>query len=322
MLRKSNDDAFTRKLQTESSREKVCDLEPGDYTLTLAFNGDNHGKLTVTAYTEEGYNKFLNPEQEEPEVTDEPEPTEEPEVTEEPEPTEEPKVTEETEPTEEPEVTGEPEVTEGTEPTEESEVTEVPEVTEEPEQTEEPEVTEEPKVTEETEPMEGPEGTEVPEVTEEPEPTEELEGTEVPEVTEGTEPTEEPEVTEKPEVTEETEPTEEPEVTEEPEITEEPVKTAQMLAQMIDEIDPNRTIDIYIEFNGDALELGDLVTLRGELHGYDNCTYSLQWQESLDDVNFTDVEGETNLTYTFPLTEEKCVTFWRLAVRISDVTEE
>ena len=236
----------------------------------------------------------------EPVVTEAP--TEEPAPAATEEPTEEPAPAATEAPTEEPEV-------EETEPTEEP----APEVTEEP--TEEPEV-------EETEPTEepAPEATEepteepAPEVTEEPAPEVTEEPTEEPEVEE-TEPTEDP----APEATEE--PTEEPapEVTEEP--TEEPAPeaTEEPIEEPEAELNPDRDIKVTAAWEGEELYFGDLVTLTAELIGYENAVYIVQWQTSEDGVNWTDVEGATELIYEFAVTEENCQNYWRLIVNVTGV---
>ena len=124
-----------------------------------------------------------------------------------------------------------------------------------------------------------------------------------------TEPEEEPT---EPEVEEETEDEEETEVGEETqgEVAEEP------------ELDPNRSIAIHAEWEGEELYFGDESTLVAELSGYDNAVYTVQWQTSQDNENWTDVEGANELTYTMIVTEENWQNFWRLIVNVTGVKVE
>lgn len=124
-----------------------------------------------------------------------------------------------------------------------------------------------------------------------------------------------PEVKE-PEMDETTEePSEDPEdeTTEEP--SEEPVVDPEEL------LDPERSIEIHVEWDGD-LYFGDEVTLVAELHGYENTVYTVQWETSKDDVNWTEVEGATELTHMFVVTEENWQDFWRLTVEVTGVIVE
>ena len=60
------------------------------------------------------------------------------------------------------------------------------------------------------------------------------------------------------------------------------------------------------------------VTLTAELTGYDNVPYTLQWQRKPADADWEDIEGATDLTYTFTLNEENSGYSWRVAVTAED----
>lgn len=87
-------------------------------------------------------------------------------------------------------------------------------------------------------------------------------------------------------------------------------------------LNPDREILIHAEWEGDALHYGDESTLVAELIGYENAFYGVQWQTSKDEVEWTDVEGATQLTHTFTMTEENCQDYWRLIVNVTAVVAE
>ena len=247
--------------------------------------------------------------------------------------------------TEAPEVTETPEVTEApVEETEASEVTETPEVTEVPvEETEVPEVTETP-VPQETE-MPAAEATEAPAVTEAPAEPTKVASEEKPEPIE--KPIEKPAVItyERDEhgnlvLDENGMPV--PNVPEGMDIPVEykrdetgalvldesgnPIPTqtvpagSQKQQTLEDLLDPNRRIDVYAKWEGDTLRFGDEMTLTAVLHGYDNATYTLQWQVSADANTWTNIDGETEAGMTVLVTEENYLNYWRVAVIITDAT--
>lgn len=112
-------------------------------------------------------------------------------------------------------------------------------------------------------------------------------------------------------------------VTEDVPLTEEDIPdSAIIIGSLADQLDPNRWIDIYADWEGEGLYLGSKVTLMAVLHGYDNAVYTLQWQESPDDVHWTDMEGATAAKIEIVLDEYNWANFWRVAVVITDVTTD
>ena len=99
-------------------------------------------------------------------------------------------------------------------------------------------------------------------------------------------------------------------------------ENAQKIATLADQLDPNRSIDIYLAFDGTDLYLGDEVTLMAVLHGYDNAVYTLQWQSSPDDTNWSDISDANNSSYSFSLTMDNYKNYWRVAVVVDDVLNE
>lgn len=115
------------------------------------------------------------------------------------------------------------------------------------------------------------------------------------------------------EVTPDEEPVEEPteapaeEPTQEP--AEEPVPT----------LNPDRGIMIVADWGEGDLHFGDESVLTAILFGYDNAVYTLQWQTSKDNVNWVDVEGATEKSYTMTVTADNYMDYWRVVVTITDL---
>lgn len=134
-----------------------------------------------------------------------------------------------------------------------------------------------------------------------------------------------PEVTARPEEPDEAvEPeTEEPLA---PEVTEDAAPEAEEpAAEEAPEFDaesllaPDRSIAIHAVWEGEQLHFGDETTLIAELSGYDNATYTVQWQTSKDGLAWTDVEGATELSHTMIVSEENYQDRWRLIVTVTAV---
>ena len=86
-----------------------------------------------------------------------------------------------------------------------------------------------------------------------------------------------------------------------------------------DALDPNRSIDIYYSWDNGEVKLGGSVTFIAVLHGYDNLDYTVQWQESADDVNWSDIQDANSLTNQETITAENYRNFWRVQVTITGV---
>ncbi|MEG0126926.1 MAG: hypothetical protein RR816_12690, partial [Clostridia bacterium] len=67
----------------------------------------------------------------------------------------------------------------------------------------------------------------------------------------------------------------------------------------------------------EQLILGDHVTLTATLHGYESVE-SLQWQMSSDNINWSDVDGANEESYSYQLNEENCTNYWRISVTVPD----
>lgn len=97
---------------------------------------------------------------------------------------------------------------------------------------------------------------------------------------------------------------------------------AQILVTIDDVLDPNRSVDIYAAWEGDALYFGNEARLIAVMNGYDEVVYSLQWQTSKDGASWTDVEGATETEHRLIVTEDNYLDYWRVAITITDVTEQ
>ena len=88
-----------------------------------------------------------------------------------------------------------------------------------------------------------------------------------------------------------------------------------------DVLDPNRSIRIYYSWNDMEPALGGEVTFIAVLIGYDNLEYTIQWQQSSNYVDWTDVTGSTEARHTEVITRDNYKDYWRVQVRITDVEE-
>ena len=89
-----------------------------------------------------------------------------------------------------------------------------------------------------------------------------------------------------------------------------------------DALNPDRTIDIYYSWNNEVPALGGEVTFIAVLYGYDNLEYTVQWQESADNANWTAVPEANELRLSEVITKENYKDFWRIQVIITDANLE
>ena len=94
---------------------------------------------------------------------------------------------------------------------------------------------------------------------------------------------------------------------------------AEKILTLEDMLDPDCYIDVYIAWKDEKKEIGNEATLVAVLYGYDKVVYSLQWQNSKDDENWTDVSGATESRLTVTATEENAHDYWRVQVTVTDV---
>ena len=85
---------------------------------------------------------------------------------------------------------------------------------------------------------------------------------------------------------------------------------------------PERHITIDVAWDVPEPDIGDTAHLKAVPEGYENLTYTLQWQYSPDDRNWTDAAGETDDHIDIVLTEENNNYYWRIMVFVQDHEEE
>ena len=106
-----------------------------------------------------------------------------------------------------------------------------------------------------------------------------------------------------------------------PVVTQTVPANAKLINSLEDELDPNRTIDLYYYWNDEKPSMGGEVTFVAVLYGYDNLEYTLQWQESSDNTNWHDVENANETTLRETITRDNYRDFWRVQVVITGVID-
>ena len=94
---------------------------------------------------------------------------------------------------------------------------------------------------------------------------------------------------------------------------------AEILDTIEDELDVERSIDIYYTWNDGKPTMGGKVTFFAVMHGYDNMEYTIQWQESANGDDWMDVSGETGQELCKIITRENYKNYWRVQVMIAEV---
>lgn len=87
-------------------------------------------------------------------------------------------------------------------------------------------------------------------------------------------------------------------------------------------LDAPRSIDVDLTWDTENPQIGDTAHLQATLNGYDALSYTLQWQYSEDDQNWTDAVGETGDRIDITITEENNYFYWRILVYIEQPNEE
>ena len=103
-----------------------------------------------------------------------------------------------------------------------------------------------------------------------------------------------------------------------PEATEVP-EDAQLVSVIEDALNADRSVSVYAIFDGESVNLGDRITLKAVLKGYEGTSYSLQWQVSSDNANWANVLGETDAEYSFTVDTDNASNYYRVAVTIDGV---
>jgi len=96
-----------------------------------------------------------------------------------------------------------------------------------------------------------------------------------------------------------------------------PATAQKMMTGQVD--GDGRSIDIYVDYDGDELHFGDEIRMIGVLHGYDNCVFTVQWQRSPDDTTYEDIEGENALIYKFIVARDNYEDYYRIVATITAI---
>ena len=110
-------------------------------------------------------------------------------------------------------------------------------------------------------------------------------------------------------------------VPEQPEnITEDDLpENARLLGVIQDKLSAERSVSVYVSYDGEYVHFGDTVTLYAVLHGYEDTVYTLQWQSSPDNVSWADISGAVDASYAVTVTEANYTDYYRVAVTINGV---
>ena len=86
-----------------------------------------------------------------------------------------------------------------------------------------------------------------------------------------------------------------------------------------DQLDENRTIDIYVTFETEDASVGDRARFVAVLNGYDDLIYSLQWQQSDDGITWENLTAANAKELDVVTSEENMNDFWRIQVTITGI---
>ncbi len=103
-----------------------------------------------------------------------------------------------------------------------------------------------------------------------------------------------------------------------PIVTESIPADSDKISTLVDELDPNRTIDIYVSWNGGEAKFGNTATLIAVLNGYGNNQCSIQWQTSPDDASWSNVADGSSTRLDVVVTEDNYLDYWRVVVTVAD----
>lgn len=78
---------------------------------------------------------------------------------------------------------------------------------------------------------------------------------------------------------------------------------------------PEHSVSVCAIYN-EPLHFNDQVTLHAVLQGYDELVYSAQWQVSIDNASWQDIDGATTLSYSFIITESNYQNYYRIVITV------
>ena len=108
---------------------------------------------------------------------------------------------------------------------------------------------------------------------------------------------------------------------EEEEPGEEPLEEEEPEEEEPEEEEPeenNRSITVNVTWDVPNPVIGDTAHFHAALEGYENLTYTMQWQYSPDREDWIDLPGETAQDMDVVVTPENNVVYWRIVVYVED----
>ncbi len=94
---------------------------------------------------------------------------------------------------------------------------------------------------------------------------------------------------------------------------------AKLMSVIEDTLNRERSVSVYVYYEGESIRFGDSVALYAVLDGYDGTEYSIQWQKSADNENWEDISNATAKKYEVVVTEENYTDFYRVAVTLTGI---
>ena len=86
-------------------------------------------------------------------------------------------------------------------------------------------------------------------------------------------------------------------------------------------LDPDRSVKIAAAWDAEHLGVGDAITLRAVVKGYEKVDYELVWQSSADGANWVNRDGAADGSLTYTLSEANYAWAWRAVVVIHGPAE-
>lgn len=88
------------------------------------------------------------------------------------------------------------------------------------------------------------------------------------------------------------------------------------------ETETERHITVEVKWDVPNPVIGDTAHMKANLVGYEDLTYTMQWQYSPDEITWYDIPGETDTTMDVVVTRENNVVSWRILVFVEENQEE
>ena len=87
------------------------------------------------------------------------------------------------------------------------------------------------------------------------------------------------------------------------------------------EIPEGASVSYQVHWDGEAA-IGEIAHFVSEVTGLEQYSYRLQWQSSTDNVNWSDIDGETGEAMDILITDENCDLYWRIELVLTEKIEE